>query len=89
MLRPSGGEKGGLARQPAAYRLSSDRRIKKGEADLITTGAWVGALYGLAVPYLAYADEDYWRLYLASSMVGVPAAEGALPACPERGNFRP
>jgi hypothetical protein len=59
-----------------AYRLSDGRRFGKGEADLITTGAWVGALYGLAVPYLAFADGDYGRLYLASSMAGVPA--GAL-----------
>lgn len=59
-----------------AYRLSAGRRFGKGEADLITTGAWVGALYGLALPYLAGADGDYGRLYLASSMAGVPA--GAL-----------
>ncbi len=59
-----------------AHRLSSHRRFGKGEADMITTGTWVGALYGLALPYLAGADGDYGRLYLASSMAGVPA--GAL-----------
>ncbi|HJP29382.1 MAG TPA: hypothetical protein QGF95_02380 [Candidatus Latescibacteria bacterium] len=59
-----------------AHRWSGHRRFGKGEADLITTGVWVGGLYGLAVPFLAGADEDHGRLYLASAMTGVPA--GAL-----------
>lgn len=59
-----------------AWRWSGQRPFGKGEADLISTGTWVGALYGLALPYLAGADDAPWRLYLASSMAGAPA--GAL-----------
>ena len=66
VLTPAGGY--------AAYRLSSNRRINKGEADLITTGMLVGAMYGLAVPYTISLGDmaDHQKAYLASSMVGVP-----------------
>ena len=65
-LTPAGGY--------AAYRLSSDRRIQKGEADLITTGMFVGGMYGLAIPYvIGIGDmDDHSKVYLASSMAGVP-----------------
>lgn len=59
-----------------AHQWSGHRRYGKGEADLIATGTWVGALYGLAIPFLAGIDEDHGRLYLGSAMVGVPT--GAL-----------
>jgi hypothetical protein len=56
------------------YRLTSDRRTSKGEADLITTGMLVGALYGLAMPYvIGIGDIDNQpKAYLASSMAGMP-----------------
>ena len=59
-----------------AHRFSSQRPFEKGQADLITTGGWVGSLYGLAVLYLidisdlSESAED--RVYLASAMAGVP-----------------
>jgi len=59
-----------------AHQWSGHRRFGKGEADLIATGTWVGALYGLAIPFLAGVGDHHSRLYLGSSMVGVPA--GAL-----------
>ena len=61
-----------------AYRWRGDLGFSKGEADLIASGTWVGALYGLALPYLAGADGDWGRVYLGSAMVGAPT--GALLA---------
>ncbi len=65
-----------------AYRLSSQRSIGKGEADLISTGMWVGSLYGVAIPYAIdisnLSNSAEARVYLASAMAGVPA--GAMVA---------
>jgi hypothetical protein len=57
-----------------AHRWSRHRDFGKGDADLVTNGAWAGALYGLALPYLAGVglDSDE-KLFLATSMAGVPA----------------
>jgi uncharacterized protein YcfJ len=57
-----------------AHQWGQHRRFAKGEADLITTGVWAGALYGLALPYLLGVDADQGRLrlYLGTSMAGAP-----------------
>jgi len=60
-----------------ARGLGASRHFAKGEADLITTGTWVGSLYGFCIPYLidisGMRDSIEWRVYLASGMAGVPA----------------
>lgn len=57
-----------------AHRLSEGRHIGKGESDLTTTGMWVGALYGMAVPFLIDVSENKTglKIYLAAAMAGVP-----------------
>ena len=60
-----------------AHRLSEHRWFEKGESDLIVNGGLVGALYGVAIPYLAdIEDSRDWtqaKIYVASAMAGVPA----------------
>ena len=60
-----------------AHRLSAHRWFEKGESDLIVNGGLVGALYGVAIPYLAdIEDSREWaqaKIYVASAMAGVPA----------------
>ncbi len=60
-----------------AHRLTSHRWFKKGESHLIGTGGLIGALYGVAIPYLADIDglKDWTqrKIYVTSTMIGVPA----------------
>ncbi|MBT4099430.1 MAG: hypothetical protein HOM68_01495 [Gemmatimonadetes bacterium] len=58
------------------HRLSAGHRIGKGESDLTTTGMWVGALYGMALPYLIDVSDQRnsteSKIYLGAAMAGVP-----------------
>ena len=58
------------------HRLSAGHRIAKGESDLTTTGMWVGALYGMALPYLIDVSDQRnsteSKIYLGAAMAGVP-----------------
>ena len=60
-----------------AHRLSSHRWFERGETDLITTGGWVGGLYGAAIPFLIdienLRNRTQAKIYVASAMLGVPA----------------
>ena len=63
------------------HRLSAGHRIGKGESDLTTTGMWVGALYGMALPYLIDVSDQRnsteSKIYLGAAMAGVPIGGGA------------
>lgn len=62
------------------YRLSHRGGLGEGDAELINFGSFVGAGYGLAIPYLINIEDknDFVqaRIYAGSAMVGIPA--GAL-----------
>ena len=64
-----------------AHGLSAHRWFEKGESDLIVNGGLVGALYGVAIPYLAdIEDSRDWaqaKIYVASAMAGAPAGAWA------------